>query len=84
MNPSSKYFDFSVKFSNFDGDKGTMGFSTSTPAVVDDAAKVRILVVDDEEFLRSIVRERLEIAGYSVEEASDGNEALAMLQSGGT
>jgi response regulator RpfG family c-di-GMP phosphodiesterase len=83
MNPSSKYFDFSVKFSNFDGDKGTMGFSTSTPAVTEDAAKVRVLVVDDEEFLRSIVRERLEIAGYSVEEASDGNEALAMLQSGG-
>ena len=47
------------------------------------AAKVRILVVDDEEFLRSIVRERLEIAGYSVEEASNGNEALAMLESGG-
>jgi len=60
-----------------------MGFSTSTPAVTEDAAKVRVLVVDDEEFLRSIVRERLEIAGYSVEEASDGNEALAMLQSGG-
>ena len=83
MNPSSKYVDFSVKFSNFDGDKGTMGFSTSTPAVLKDAAKVRVLVVDDEEFLRSIVRERLEIAGYSVEEASNGNEALAMLESGG-
>ena len=83
MNPSSKYFDFSVKFSNFDGDKGTMGFSTSSPAVTEDAAKVRVLVVDDEEFLRSIVRERLEIAGYSVEEASNGNEALAMLQSSG-
>ena len=83
MNPSSEYFDFSVKFSNFDGDKGTMGFSTSTPAVMEDAAKVRVLVVDDEEFLRSIVRERLEIAGYSVEEASNGNEALAMLESGG-
>jgi response regulator RpfG family c-di-GMP phosphodiesterase len=60
-----------------------MGFSTSTPAVTEDAAKVRVLVVDDEEFLRSIVRERLEIAGYSVEEASNGNEALALLQSGG-
>ena len=83
MNPSSEYFDFSVKFSNFDGDKGTMGFSTSTPAVMEDAAKVRVLVVDDEEFLRSIVRERLEIAGYSVEEASNGNEALAMLESSG-
>jgi len=45
--------------------------------------KIRVLVVDDEEFLRSIVRERLEIAGYSVEEASNGNEALAMLESRG-
>ena len=43
----------------------------------------RVLVVDDEEFLRSIVRERLEIAGYFVEEASNGSEALAMLARGG-
>lgn len=61
-----------------------MDFSTSTPVALKDAAKVRVLVVDDEEFLRSIVRERLEIAGYSVEEASNGKEALAMLESGGT
>jgi len=60
-----------------------MGFSTCTPEVKVDPAKIRVLVVDDEEFLRSIVRERLEIAGYSVEEASNGNEALAMLESGG-
>lgn len=46
------------------------------------AAKIRILVVDDEEFLRSIVRERLEIAGYSVEEAPNGKEALAMAANG--
>jgi response regulator RpfG family c-di-GMP phosphodiesterase len=57
--------------------------SSYTPDVREGAAKVRVLVVDDEEFLRSIVRERLEIAGYSVEEASNGNEALAMLGSGG-
>jgi response regulator RpfG family c-di-GMP phosphodiesterase len=56
---------------------------TFTPNVREDASKVRVLVVDDEEFLRSIVRERLEIAGYSVEEASNGKEALAMLESGG-
>jgi response regulator RpfG family c-di-GMP phosphodiesterase len=71
--------EFSVKFSDFGGDKGIMVSATSTPDVGEGAAKVRVLVVDDEEFLRSIVRERLEIAGYSVEEAPNGNDALAML-----
>jgi DNA-binding NtrC family response regulator len=60
-----------------------MGSSTHTPGVKEGAAKVRVLVVDDEEFLRCIVRERLEIAGYSVEEASNGSEALSMLESRG-
>jgi response regulator RpfG family c-di-GMP phosphodiesterase len=53
-----------------------------TRDVLSGAPKIRVLVVDDEEFLRSIVRERLEIAGYSVEEASNGNEALAMAANG--
>ena len=39
----------------------------------------RILVVDDEEFIRALVRERLEIAGYSVEEACNGKDALSKL-----
>jgi response regulator RpfG family c-di-GMP phosphodiesterase len=60
-----------------------MGSATHIPAIREDASKVRVLVVDDEEFLRSIVRERLEIAGYFVEEASNGTEALAMLESRG-
>jgi len=85
--PGGMFFDsrgdIPVKFSDFGGDKGTMGPATHTPEVGEVASKVRVLVVDDEEFLRSIVRERLEIAGYSVEEASNGNEALAMLESGG-
>jgi len=51
-----------------------------TPIIA--AAKTRVLVVDDEEFLRSIVRERLEIAGYSVDEAPNGNEALDILSNG--
>lgn len=89
MNPSAEYFfrsrgDFSVKFSDIGGDKRFMGSSTCIPEAGEGAAKVRVLVVDDEEFLRSIVRERLEIAGYSVEEASNGNEALAMLDNGGS
>ena len=57
-----------------------MGSATYLQKFREDASKVRVLVVDDEEFLRSIVRERLEIAGYIVEEASNGNEALAMLE----
>jgi response regulator RpfG family c-di-GMP phosphodiesterase len=60
-----------------------MDSASCTPEIREGASTVRILVVDDEEFLRSIVRERLEIAGYSVEEASNGNEALGMLDSGG-
>ncbi len=39
----------------------------------------RILVVDDEEFIRALVRERLEIAGYYVEEACNGKDALVKL-----
>jgi response regulator RpfG family c-di-GMP phosphodiesterase len=69
-----------VKFSDSVDDKGIMGSATYTPDAGEGASKIRVLVVDDEEFLRSIVRERLEIAGYSVEEASNGKEALAMLE----
>jgi two-component system cell cycle sensor histidine kinase/response regulator CckA len=38
-----------------------------------------ILVVEDEEPVRTLVRETLEDAGYQVFEASDGEEALALL-----
>ena len=40
---------------------------------------VRILVADDEEAVRAAVRRALTLAGYEVELASDGDEALAML-----
>ena len=40
---------------------------------------VRILVVDDEEFLRLVCRERLERAGYRVDEACNGADALEKL-----
>jgi len=43
---------------------------------------VRLLVVDDEEFIRSIIRERMEIEGFSVDEAQNGLQALAMLREG--
>jgi CheY-like chemotaxis protein len=38
-----------------------------------------ILVVDDEPAVRRVMREILEPAGYSVEEASDGRSALQLL-----
>ncbi|HEY5995586.1 MAG TPA: HD domain-containing phosphohydrolase, partial [Candidatus Deferrimicrobiaceae bacterium] len=38
--------------------------------------------MDDEDYIRSIVRERLEIAGFEVEEAPNGNEALARIAAG--
>ena len=44
--------------------------------------RVSILVVDDQEFIRTLVRERLEMAGYLVEEACNGIEALEKLYAG--
>ena len=35
-----------------------------------------VLVIDDEEQVRQLIRETLEQAGYDVEEACDGNEGL--------
>jgi signal transduction histidine kinase/ActR/RegA family two-component response regulator len=43
------------------------------------AGSETILVVDDEPEIRSIVREFLEMAGYRVFEAGDGEEALAVV-----
>lgn len=40
---------------------------------------VRLLVVDDEEYIRTIIRERLEIEGFLVDEAKNGRQALAKL-----
>ena len=42
----------------------------------------RILVVDDEETIREIVRSMLKFTSYQCEEASSGNKALAVLNSG--
>ena len=44
------------------------------------AEKSRILVVDDEEPLRTILSSELVNAGYDVETASDGDEAIAEVQ----
>jgi DNA-binding response OmpR family regulator len=40
----------------------------------------RILVIDDETPVRAVIRQTLEEAGYEVNEAADGEEGLAALQ----
>jgi two-component system, NtrC family, response regulator AtoC len=41
---------------------------------------VRVLVVDDEDYMRDLVRQALESAHYQIDEASDGKAALAMVR----
>jgi DNA-binding NtrC family response regulator len=41
---------------------------------------VRILVVDDQDYMREVVRSALENAAFEVDEAADGTSALAMLR----
>jgi two-component system, NtrC family, response regulator AtoC len=41
---------------------------------------VKILVVDDEDYMREVLRSALESNGYEVDEAADGKAALAMLR----
>jgi two-component system response regulator AtoC len=41
---------------------------------------VKILIVDDEDYMREIVREALEQAGFKIDEAGDGTSALSMLR----
>ena len=47
------------------------------------AGKVKVLVADDALTTRSAMKALLEIAGYAVVAASDGEEALALLREGG-
>jgi DNA-binding NtrC family response regulator len=41
---------------------------------------VRVLVIDDEDYMREIMRRALEDAGFHTEEASDGNTAVSMVR----
>jgi two-component system, NtrC family, response regulator AtoC len=41
---------------------------------------IRILVVDDEDYMREVVRQALENAGFKAEEAADGTTAVSMLR----
>ncbi|MBA4313135.1 MAG: hypothetical protein C0417_10955 [Chlorobiaceae bacterium] len=44
------------------------------------AEKSRILVVDDEEALRTVLSSELVNAGYEVDTASDGDDAISIVQ----
>jgi two-component system chemotaxis response regulator CheY len=48
----------------------------------DKVCQGRVLVVDDEESIRSLLRMMLTQAGYDVEEAEDGGRAVEILNSG--
>ncbi|MEJ2748838.1 MAG: response regulator, partial [Anaerolineae bacterium] len=41
---------------------------------------IRLLIVDDEAHIRSLLVKALGLAGYHVEEAASGDEALALLE----
>lgn len=43
----------------------------------------KLLVIDDDDMLRAMLKESLEQAGYEVVEASDGNKALNCLKQSG-
>jgi DNA-binding NtrC family response regulator len=47
---------------------------------MDTKRDVKILVVDDEDYMREVVRRALENADFEVDEAADGKSALAMLR----
>jgi len=56
--------------------------SATTPQTVIEAAKGRLLVVDDEPGMRRMISRALGAEGYRVEVAADGAEALAILEGG--
>ncbi|MCL1926590.1 MAG: response regulator [Syntrophorhabdaceae bacterium] len=62
-----------------------MGFTgyTQKESFLFGMAGLRVLVIDDDDCLRFLIREWLEPAGYIVEEASDGVEAFEKLRTGG-
>ena len=57
-------------------------FGLSTGDKGDKVSLGRVLVVDDEESIRSLLRMMLTQAGYDVEEAEDGGRAVEVLNSG--
>jgi len=62
--------------SSTDGDRAPSGGPRSEPG----GGSGRILVCDDSEQIRRLIRVNLELDGYDVTEAVDGQEALEILQ----
>ena len=52
----------------------------STPHTKPSASSLHVLVVEDEPELRTLLRYNLEVAGYRVTEAHDGDEAELLLK----
>ena len=61
----------------------TEGDASEPPPPPVDPIHRRVLVVDDEEAIRSAMRRSLERRGWAVDEAADGREALLRLEVGG-
>jgi len=57
------------------------GESTVTPTLSLTQAPIRVLVVDDEDFVRELLRDILESLGHQVAEAEDGFKALELFSS---
>lgn len=53
-----------------------MKAAATTPAVVNR----RVLIIDDEETVRNVIRDALEIKGFEVAVAADGSEGLRMFR----
>jgi two-component system chemotaxis sensor kinase CheA len=61
----------------------TLSANTSFAGLVEVARKHKVVVADDSITTRSLHRQVLEAAGYQVETAADGEEALRLLRSKG-
>ena len=63
--------------------KPELQMSATAAWKLDTRAQGTILLVEDEEALRAIARDSLRLQGYTVMEASDGEEGLAVFQKAG-
>ena len=65
-----------------DGDSGSRTAGSGSDSSLDEPARRRVLVADDETAIRSLITTFLTRAGYDVAHAEDGQEAIDLLQSG--
>jgi signal transduction histidine kinase/ActR/RegA family two-component response regulator len=71
---------FTIHFPAVDEEDGVVMVEAATPAAVAARGTETVLVVEDEEPVRALVREALHRSGYTVFEASDGEEAISLSQ----